>query len=195
MKHCRAMRSVTFGVQTRTRVQKGMIDFGDSPELPSNLRPVCCSCTISWMMLGGWCTELYVQSCTFRSYGGRVPVTRPSVDHNCFGCQRLECFLCHCPSVRKGSINSVFIGHGYLQHAVVDCKAKYGLLYHTYLILEMVKLKATIGFVYGDDLNIAPKADAEVGSKESAAVVERNMTDIRSDHDRHEQARLVPESD
>lgn len=57
-----------------------------------------------------------------------------------------------------------------------------------YLIPEGVQLKDAIIFAYKNGLSIDSMADAEVGAMDSTVVLERNLTDARSENIGHVQA-------
>lgn len=72
----------------------------------------------------------------------------------------------------------------------------YCLCYHMYLIPKEGDMKkAIVSFGHGNGLNITPKLDEEVGGEESAVVVERKMTNVKIEDDRHVQAGVIPEDD
>lgn len=62
-----------------------------------------------------------------------------------------------------------------------------------YLIQEERHLKDAIAFAYSIGLNIAPKAKAEVGGEDIEVVVEKNMTDVKCEADRHVPAGVSPD--
>lgn len=77
------------------------------------------------------------------------------------------------------SPNSVFIGHGYLQHAW-GVAAEYWLGPHMFLIPKGEQLKDARGFKYGKVLGIVPKVEKGVGVEDIAVVVEKSTTNVRS---------------
>lgn len=56
-------------------------------------------------------------------------------------------------------------------------------------------LKDEIGFAHGSCLSIASKGDANKGADDSVEEVHRNMTDVRSDDEGHEQVVVTPRND
>lgn len=68
---------------------------------------------------------------------------------------------------------SVLLGHGYLQHACVECRSKYSLPYHRNPIPGVVALKDTIGSANDKGLRIAGEANEEAGGEDSAVAAEQ----------------------
>lgn len=85
--------------------------------------------------------------------------------------------------------------HGLSEYNDGERRGKECLRYHTYLIPEEVEQKTVTAFRSGNDLTIAAKSEEKVASEDSAVVVDRDMTDIRSKSGRHVQACVIFEDD
>lgn len=77
--------------------------------------------------------------------------------------------------------DSVFNGHGFLEHAAAEWLGHYCLCYFIHLDLKDVQLKDTIAFADGQSLSIAAKGKELMIEAKCIAVVPENGVSKRED--------------
>lgn len=78
-------------------------------------------------------------------------------------------------------LNAELIGHSPPQHTRGKWRRNYCLWDHIYSVAEQVERKDTIATAYRDGLSVGAKADEEMPCEDRALVVDRHMTDMRSE--------------